>query len=287
MRVLLAVTVFFVLAVKLHDIASLSDGYRAFRQAHRPLTNLFLHLAGSAVCVLGAWVAAPAPLRTVLARLGLGHAPLRGFLFGLLTTLPMPVGFLLAGQRPNPPGWAALATNAGTSPFAEELAFRGLFFLMLYRQARVAWPVAALASAAVFGAVHLSQAGSLQMSALQGAALVMAITGLGGLLFSWLLIRWNEDLWIPPLQGGRDRRRERAREWAALRQHRPDADCHGVEGAAHEPTLSQLADRLPVARRAAVGADVAHRAVVVLQRGAAGISQQRRGVEVEIPIGRL
>lgn len=75
-------------------------------------------------------------------------------------------------------------------PFAEELAYRGLAVGVLMRLA--GWPLwpACLLPAAFFGGVHMWQ-GEDPMS----IAGVVAVTGLGGLLFGWLFVRWNYNLW--------------------------------------------------------------------------------------------
>lgn len=77
-------------------------------------------------------------------------------------------------------------------PFMEELGYRGLAIGVLMRLCGWSlWP-ACLLPAAYFGAVHIWQ-GEDSMS----IAGVVAITGLGGLLFGWLFVRWGFNLWPP------------------------------------------------------------------------------------------
>jgi len=75
-------------------------------------------------------------------------------------------------------------------PFMEELAYRGLAVGVLMRFAGWSlWP-ACLLPAAFFGGAHMWQGEDLM-----NIAGVVAITGLGGLLFGWLFVRWGYNLW--------------------------------------------------------------------------------------------
>lgn len=75
-------------------------------------------------------------------------------------------------------------------PVIEELVYRGLAVAALVRLSR--WPLwmACLWPALFFGLVHLGQGGNPMES-----AGVFAITGIGGLLFGWLYVRWAYNLW--------------------------------------------------------------------------------------------
>lgn len=75
-------------------------------------------------------------------------------------------------------------------PVIEEVIYRGLAVGALIRWAGWRWWAACLLPAAMFGLVHAGQ-GSDPAS----IAGVVAITGLGGLLFGWLFVRWAFNLW--------------------------------------------------------------------------------------------
>ncbi len=75
-------------------------------------------------------------------------------------------------------------------PMMEEIGFRGLAVGALMRLAGLPFAVAALAPAAVFGLAHMGQGESPEE-----IAGVVAITGLGGVLFGWLFVRWGFNLW--------------------------------------------------------------------------------------------
>jgi uncharacterized protein len=78
------------------------------------------------------------------------------------------------------------------APFFEEVIARGLAVGALIRLC--GWPLwaACLWPAAFFGAAHFWQ-GETPLE----IAGVVAITGLGGLLFGWLYVRWGFNIWPP------------------------------------------------------------------------------------------
>jgi uncharacterized protein len=79
-------------------------------------------------------------------------------------------------------------------PVIEEVIYRGLAVGALILWAGWRWWAACLLPAVLFGLVHAGQG-----SALMDAAGIVAITGLGGLLFGWLFVRWGFNLWPPIL----------------------------------------------------------------------------------------
>lgn len=82
-----------------------------------------------------------------------------------------------------------LWTSLG-GPIFEEVVFRGLAVGLLIRWAGWHWLAACLWPAVFFGAAHLWQ-GSEPMEILG----IVAITGLGGVIFGWLYWRWDFNLW--------------------------------------------------------------------------------------------
>jgi hypothetical protein len=78
-------------------------------------------------------------------------------------------------------------------PIAEEFVYRGLALGVLIRWC--GWPIwlACIWPAMFFGAAHIGQGDDWG-----SVAGIVAITGLGGLLFGWLFVRWRFNLW-PPL----------------------------------------------------------------------------------------
>lgn len=76
------------------------------------------------------------------------------------------------------------------SPFLEEFTYRGLAVGALMALCGWRFLPAALLPAAFFGVAHAAQG-----EGVMEVAGVVAITGLGGLLFGWLFVRWNYNLW--------------------------------------------------------------------------------------------
>ncbi len=113
------------------------------------------------------------------------------FLFAFAVTLPMSLSFgFAAGWSPDLDTMRILFFTI-LSPVTEEILFRGFAFWMLYRYAGLGFWAAALLPAAVFGAMHMGQSQELMES-----IGIVAITGVGALWFSWLLMKW-ENLWVP------------------------------------------------------------------------------------------
>ena len=77
-------------------------------------------------------------------------------------------------------------------PIVEEIVYRGLAIGILIRL--VGWPfwAASLLPALLFGAAHMW--GSPDIMEVVG---IVAITAIGGLLFGWLFVHWNFNLWPP------------------------------------------------------------------------------------------
>jgi len=101
---------------------------------------------------------------------------------------------LLRGLSGWGPTVAMLAVVAGLAPFFEELLFRGFLFPVLARKGRVAF--ALLASALLFGAIHLQPAGLPVLSTL-GLVLALAVRQTGS-LWPAILVHacWNGSLFL-------------------------------------------------------------------------------------------
>lgn len=149
------------------------------------INTLGLALLAGVILLVGGREARP------LARLAGLSAPIgRPLLFALAIFLPATaVTFLIA----KPAAEISLYDQAFLSvifPVMEEIGFRGLAVSALMRLAGLPFAVAALAPAALFGLAHMGQGESLEE-----IAGVVAITGLGGVLFGWLFVRWGFNLW--------------------------------------------------------------------------------------------
>lgn len=125
---------------------------------------------------------------------GLYAAPGRPLVWALLWLLPALCVCLLWGQRAQDLGVADLVWKGLLGPFSEELFYRGLAVAALVRLCGWRWWIACLWPALFFGAVHAGQGADLG-----SVAGIVAITALGALLFGWLLVRWDFNLWPPVL----------------------------------------------------------------------------------------
>jgi membrane protease YdiL (CAAX protease family) len=120
----------------------------------------------------------------------LRHGALRGVAFGFAAASPMLIGLWFTRTIAVPDVTATIFL-AAIFPFTEELIARGFAFGLLHSRER--WPLwaAVTAVAAVTGLSHIEKG----QTAIQILGL-FAVTGLGGLVFCWLLARWN-SLWFP------------------------------------------------------------------------------------------
>lgn len=166
-----------------------------FRYLPPPLATPAWKVSWLVLCFVGLRWAHRLGLRGAIAELGLRAPPSRGVVFGFLASIPLLVVFALTfNPSPHFAAPAALQT-AVLTPVTEEVLFRGYVFLQLYRRARWSFLLAVVATAAMFGLAHL---GALAGKA--SAAQVLGEVGMvaaGGAFFAWLLVRWDDNLWVP------------------------------------------------------------------------------------------
>ncbi len=127
--------------------------------------------------------------------MGLGRGLCEGGLVALLSSLPMLAVFALtAGMNPQMTLVSTLMTVA-VAPFTEELLFRGYLFLQLHRRAQWSFLSSVLVTALAFGLAHL---GTLARTGAGPREILgeMAFIAAGGAFYAWLLIRWNDNLWV-------------------------------------------------------------------------------------------
>jgi membrane protease YdiL (CAAX protease family) len=129
--------------------------------------------------------------RGVWAMLGLGRGLARGYLFGLVATLPM---LVVLANGPLGGSFAGAIGGVLLGPFAEEVLFRGLLFRQLHLRAGWTARRAMLVSALVFGLAHIGNVRLGGVESLVLAAGQVGATSAGGLLFAWIVYRWD-SLW--------------------------------------------------------------------------------------------
>lgn len=94
---------------------------------------------------------------TILYRLGLTHGFGRGILFGMLSTIPMLVGYAVIGSFNRETSPDHMFTFIVIAGFFEELIFRGFVFGELFRTAHWGFLPAAMLTALAFGSLHFYQ----------------------------------------------------------------------------------------------------------------------------------
>ncbi len=131
---------------------------------------------------------------SALAELGLRGSPRDALAVALFSSAPMVATFALTCKLNSHISWPYLLLIAAIAPVAEEVLFRGYFFKQLYRRAGWSFWTAIGVSAALFGLVHAHH-----VFGQGGTRLVaeVAITAAGGAFFAWLLVQWNDNLWVP------------------------------------------------------------------------------------------
>ena len=129
--------------------------------------------------------------RRVIAATGLYKSPLTGLIYALMSVLPMLLFVIFWGKWNKELSFWYIVNTTLVAGFFEELFFRGILLGMLFRYARWGFVPAVLISSLIFALGHIYQGGDLFTSLL--AALV---TGFGGLLFGWIYIESNYNLWF-------------------------------------------------------------------------------------------
>lgn len=134
-----------------------------------------------------------APRRSLLHSLGLQWNGARGPLLVLLATAPCWIGLWWLGALATDIDLLSLLMLALLFPLAEEILFRGLGFVYAQRVLGWSWWLAASVQAVLFGAVHWLGFGGPEGGAM--AALVFAVTGIGGFVFAVLNRLDGYTLW--------------------------------------------------------------------------------------------
>ncbi|WP_297838311.1 CPBP family intramembrane glutamic endopeptidase [Ignavibacterium sp.] len=124
--------------------------------------------------------------------LGLDKSIFKGFLFALICTLPMYIGFSAIFEFNPSIKPDAILIGVVSAGFFEELYFRGFLFGLPFRHSKLGFILSVLFGALYFGFLHLYQ--SNDFIELTG---IFLITFLGGILFAWVYAEWNFNIWIP------------------------------------------------------------------------------------------
>ncbi len=123
--------------------------------------------------------------------LGLKKPFFQGLYLGLIFTLPMLIGYALVSPFNQKTSGLDILFWAFIAGFMEEVMFRGYFFGLLFRQLKIGFIPSILVVSSFFGIGHFYQGNDL-MSTLG----VFGITFLGSILFAWVYVEWNYNLWV-------------------------------------------------------------------------------------------
>ncbi|MFC4724013.1 CPBP family glutamic-type intramembrane protease [Glycocaulis abyssi] len=154
------------------------------------MRSALISLVDAGVLFALVWLAAWTHPGRIAAITGLGASPIRPLMWAGAVFLPaliicVALVSLSDASGPADYGWLVIG-----GPVIEEIVYRGLAVGVLVRLAGWHWLPAVILPGIVFGLVHAG-AGTDPME----IAGIVAITGLGGLLFGWLFVRWGFNLW--------------------------------------------------------------------------------------------
>ncbi|MCK0114913.1 CPBP family intramembrane glutamic endopeptidase [Gelidibacter sp. F63206] len=127
-----------------------------------------------------------------LKSLGLNQSILKGFLFALICTLPMFIGFSFVFDFDPKISLNTFLISVVAAGFFEELFFRGFLFGLLFSKTKLGFIPSVFFGAFYFGTLHLYQ--STDLAEMWG---IFLITFLGGVLFAWVFAEWKFNIWIP------------------------------------------------------------------------------------------
>ena len=122
---------------------------------------------------------------------GLAGSIPRGFLFALICTLPMLIGYALVFEFNSDITFTQIFTGAVVAGFIEELFYRGVLFGQIYRYTRIGFIPSIVLGALVFAMGHLYQ--SQDLTTLVG---IFITTFMGAILFAWVYVEWQYNLWV-------------------------------------------------------------------------------------------
>jgi len=124
--------------------------------------------------------------------LGLNKRIANGIFKSVIFTLPMLLGYLIIAPLNEEVTFLDILFWSFISGFSEELIFRGFLFGILFRIFKFGFFPSIILVSVLFGIGHIYQGNDL--SSFLG---VFSITFIGSLIFGWLYIEWDKNLWVP------------------------------------------------------------------------------------------
>lgn len=117
---------------------------------------------------------------------------LHGVIFAGLATIPMFAGGMIFFKLNTSLSFEYVIKMALIAGFFEELYFRGFLFGQLFKKTKLGFVLSIFMGALIFSLFHLFAA--------QDFLEILGIfisTFIGAILFAWLYVEWNYNLWIP------------------------------------------------------------------------------------------
>ncbi len=132
------------------------------------------------------------PKLSIIKNLGLYHNPIKAFMIALLFSMPMLLGGSVFFKLNPDLSVSNLIAGSIVIGIVEELFFRGFLFGQLFKYTRLGFISSIVLGAIVFASGHLYQ--SHDTAELIG---IFSVTFMGAVLFAWLFVEWNYNLWVP------------------------------------------------------------------------------------------
>lgn len=157
---------------------------------HLGTSHLLVYVIVSIPIILGASIINE--FKRCQTTLGLNRSIVKGVVFPFICVLPMFIGFAFFFPFNSDLTSVEILVTGVAAAFFEEFIFRGFLFGQLFRFTKLGFVPAILLGAFLFASMHLYQ--SPDLPTLIG---VFATTFMGAVLFAWLFVEWNYNLWIP------------------------------------------------------------------------------------------
>ncbi|AUC83006.1 CPBP family intramembrane glutamic endopeptidase [Lacinutrix sp. Bg11-31] len=129
--------------------------------------------------------------KNFIKNLGLNKSIKKALLFSLICTSPMFIGYFIVFDLNSEITFTKILRGAFIAAFIEELFFRGILFGQIYRFTKIGFFPSIIFGALIFALGHLYQ--SQELSTLIG---VFLTTFLGAILFAWVYVEWDNNLWV-------------------------------------------------------------------------------------------
>ncbi|PWJ39313.1 CPBP family intramembrane glutamic endopeptidase [Sediminitomix flava] len=128
----------------------------------------------------------------LLESVGLNKSIFEGLGVGLLSTIPLFIGFSFLFKFESETTVGIVIESAVYAAFFEELYYRAFLFGQLFKYGKLGFLPSIIIGALIFAAGHLYQSQDPME-----LVMIFLVTFAGALLFAWLYAEWNFNLWVP------------------------------------------------------------------------------------------